>query len=37
MAKMFASVKLDKKRPKRRRGVHKKNTNKRNKPKTFFG
>lgn len=37
MAKAFATVKLEKRRPKRRPGVHKKNVNKRNKVKTYFG
>ena len=37
MAKFYATDKLEKKRPKRRPGVHKKNVNKRNKPKTYFG
>ena len=37
MAKMFATAKLEKPRPKRRPGVHKKNQNKRNKVKTYFG
>ena len=37
MAKMFATAKLEKRRPKRRPGVHKKNANKRNKVKTYFG
>ena len=37
MAKFYATEKLQKKRPKRSPGVHKKNVNKRNKPKTYFG
>ena len=37
MAKFYATDKLEKKRPKRRPGVHKKNVNKRNTPKTYFG
>ena len=37
MAKAFATVKLEKPRPKRRPGRHKKSLNKRNKPKTHFG
>ncbi len=37
MAKLFATVRMDKKRPKKRTGQHKKNVNKRNKVKTHFG
>ena len=37
MAKMFATAQLEKPRPKRRPGVHKKNQNNRNKVKPCFG
>ncbi len=37
MARHIGVAKLEKPRPKRRPGVHKKNANKRNKPKTHFG
>ena len=37
MAKFYSTGKLEKKKPKRRPGVHKKNVNKRKKPKTYFG
>ena len=37
MAKMFATAKLEKRKSKRRPGIHKKNANKRNKVKTYFG
>ncbi len=37
MSKFYSTEKLIKPKPKRRPGVHKKNVNKRNKPKTYFG
>ena len=37
MAKFYSTEKLEKKRPQRRPGVHKKNVNKRHKTKTYFG